>query len=288
MRLGMNIHFNIIVVSYNPGNRLRQTLESIYEQDYWDYDVVIEDSESDDGSLRVLRDEGFFEAPHVKERTDIYIEKDKGIYDGMNRAIKRLREEKDDKKDFVFFLNCGDLLRDRQVLGAVADHIEQSIDISKDRPYIFYGDQYNLLMDTRVSSAPKINEFAMFRNVPNHQVCFYERRLFSQRGYDTSYRVRADYEHFLWCMYEQNTIASHMDILISGYEGGGYSETENGRKISATEHREITDRYMGSKAALYRAIMIMTGAPIRRKIAEGSRFSGIYNRLKSMIYKRRS
>ena len=66
-----SIHFYIIVVSYNPGDRLRRTLESICSQDYWDYDVIIEDSESTDGSLSGLKEEGFFDEPRRQERIHI-------------------------------------------------------------------------------------------------------------------------------------------------------------------------------------------------------------------------
>ena len=41
-----------------------------------------------------------------------------------------------------------------------------------------------------------MNDFACYRNVPCHQVCFYDAGLFAERGYDTDFRVRADYEHF--------------------------------------------------------------------------------------------
>lgn len=76
-----------------------------------------------------------------------------------------------------------------------------------------------------------------------------------------------------------------MDLIISRYEGGGFSETKVNREISAEEHREITDRYMGSKARKYRMIMALTGAGIRTKLAESKRFSSVYNNCKRMVYR---
>ena len=283
------IHFYIIVVSYNPGDRLRRTLESICSQDYWDYDVIIEDSESTDGSLSGLKEEGFFDEARRQERIHIHVEKDKGIYDGMNRALDRMRDmqegtsHEDGGLSYVIFLNCGDAFHDRQVLGMIADSVTEEAYAA---PYIYYGDQYNMLTSSVVSSNRKLNEFALFRNVPCHQVCFYDRRLFAVRGYDISYRVRADYEHFLYCIYEAGAKTQYVDCIVSDYEGGGYSESEEGREISAAEHRRITDRYMGSRAGRYRLRLILTGAGIRTRLAESRRFSGAYNRIKSLIYRR--
>ena len=53
--------FDIIVVTYNPGEKLKTTLDSIYSQDFWDYRVVIKDGASTDNSLNILRDSGYFD-----------------------------------------------------------------------------------------------------------------------------------------------------------------------------------------------------------------------------------
>ena len=136
-----------------------------------------------------------------------------------------------------------------------------------------------------VPSNPKIDDFARYRNVPCHQACIYHRSLFADRGYDLAYRVRADYEHFLYCIYEEHAKAVHMDIVVCDYEGGGYSETKENRLRSKEQHREITDRYLGLKAKKYRFIMIMTLSGLRTRLAESKRFSKIYNALKSCIYR---
>ena len=53
--------FDIIVVTYNSGEKLKTTLDSIYAQDFWDYRVVIKDGASTDGSLSNLCDSGYFD-----------------------------------------------------------------------------------------------------------------------------------------------------------------------------------------------------------------------------------
>ena len=77
-----------------------------------------------------------------------------------------------------------------------------------------------------------------------------------------------------------------MPVVVASYEGGGYSETKENKKRSARQHREIVVQYMGKKKAdKYRAITLLTLAPLRSAIADNKYLSGIYNGLKTAIYK---
>ena len=277
--------FSIIVVSLNPGERLRQTLNSILEQTFSDYEVIIKDGGSKDGSL------DFLEREHILERYPqirLITQPDKSIYDGMNQAVDYVNGK------YVQFLNCGDLFYDKDVLQKTADFImkqegtDNNTGLQKDvlAPAIFYGNQYNLLQNSIVTSAPQINDFTCYRNVPCHQVCFYDRRLFEKRAYLPHYTVRADYEHFLYSIYEEHARAFSMPVIVCMYEGGGYSETKENRKKSAMQHKEITTKYLGKKAVKYRLIMLLTLSGVRGKIAESPRLSKFYNAIKSTIYRR--
>lgn len=277
--------FSIIVVSLNPGERLKQTLNSILEQTYTDYEVIVKDGGSKDGSLDFLKEEGILEKhPQIR----LIVQPDKSIYDGMNQAVSYVNGK------YVQFLNCGDLFYDKTVLEKTAEYIlnREKTDTADGKkteqlsPAIFYGNQYNLLQNSIVTSAPQINDFTCYRNVPCHQVCFYDGRLFVKRAYLPQYTVRADYEHFLYCIYEENARAFSMPVTVCMYEGGGYSETKENRKKSAAQHKEITAKYLGKKAVKYRLIMILTLSGLRGKIAESPRLSKFYNAIKSMIYKR--
>ena len=265
--------FSIIVVSLNPGERLEKTLNSITSQTYTDYEVILKDGCSTDGSLEELQKQGYFEN---KNQIRIIQNKDKSIYDGMNQAVSCISGR------YVQFLNCGDYFYSNKTLEEVAEFI---VSVEKPR-VIYYGNQYNQLQDTIVYSAPQINDFTCYRNVPCHQVCFYDYRLFEKRAYELKYKVRADYEHFLYSIYEEGAKGVSMPIIVASYEGGGFSETKENRKRSAFEHKEITFKYLGkAKVFKYRMIMWLTLAPLRTWIAENPALSGVYNGVKNMIYK---
>jgi len=275
--------FSIVVVSLNSGIRIKETLQSILKQTYTDYEVIIKDGGSTDGSLDFLVEENLLdEYPQIC----LVREKDKSIYDGMNQALTYANGR------YVQFLNCGDLFYEENVLQRVADYIEKDKTKENDVvtggmiPVIYYGNQYNLIQKSVVTSAPQMNDFACYRNVPCHQVCFYDKRLFEKRAYLTQYTVRADYEHFLYCVYEENAKTQAMPIVICSYEGGGYSETTENRKKSAAQHKEITSKYLGKKVLKYRIIMFLSLVGLRTKIAESPVLSRPYNAVKSLIYRR--
>lgn len=270
--------FSIIVVSFNPGEGLRATLESILTQTFQDMEVILKDAGSTDGSIEQLEEEGFFGAhPLIR----LVRQPDTGIYDGMNQALS-LAEGR-----FLYFLNCGDYLAEDTVLEQAAAKIQELSRTEKgEETGIYYGDQYNRREASLVASAPRINDFTCYRNVPCHQVCFYGRDLFSQRGYDLHYRVRADYEHFLYCIYERKASAVYLGITIASYEGGGFSETKENRRCSAKEHKEIACRYLGrGKVWKYGIILLLTLAPVRTRIARTPILAAGYNRFKQWIYK---
>lgn len=277
------MRFSIITVSYNPGEKLRETLRSVAAQSFTDYEVIVKDGGSTDGSTDFLKgSEG-----EGLNRVRFYEEKDKGIYDAMNRAVSYAGGE------YVLFLNCGDLLADENVLERVHEVIERTErDGAKDCKeqgiprYVFYGDTFSEQTKVTIASAPEITGFTCYRNIPCHQSCFYSLELCREKPYDLSYKIRADYDHFLWCFYRSDAKFIHMDFPVSSYEGGGYSESRENRRRDAREHRQITDTYMKKTELFkYRAIMALTLAPVRRKMAESKAFSGLYHRLKSVLYK---
>lgn len=271
--------FSIIVVCLNPGERLQMTVESILEQTCADYEIIVKDGISTDGSVEKLPGD---------ERIRVFREKDKGIYDAMNQAVEKVRGE------YVYFLNCGDSFYDGGVLRRVKERMEEKEgDIKKGRNgkrekrYIFYGDIYERLTKERVTSNPSMDAFGCYRNVPCHQACFYGAELMKEKGFDIRYKVRADYEHFLWCFFRGNAKTIYIPVLIADYEGGGFSERKENRKVSAQEHKEIVRKYMSRRQVLkYRLIMTLTLARFRTWLAGNETTAHVYNWVKRKLYRK--
>lgn len=285
---------SIITVSLNAGDRLLKTVQSAAAQDFQDFELVIQDGGSADGSLEALSD-WLSGNVNMAGRVRIFKEKDSGIYDGMNRGALKVRGE------YLYFLNCGDVFHDSGALKAFADGMEAASVCRENTgaaqgaagvhrgadAAIFYGNVYDMLRGSVVQSNPKMDAFACYRNVPCHQACVYHRSLFAERGYLPCYRVRADYEHFLWCFLEKRVPAVYIPVTLADYEGGGFSETALNRKRSAAEHKEITARYMSARQRFcYRAALVLTLQPLRTALAENEATGRFYQKVKSAFYRK--
>lgn len=285
------MRFSIITASFNPGEKLLFTINSILEQEFQDVEIIVKDGGSTDGAVEKLQQENVVQKAIAEQKLKLIIRPDENVYDGMNQAIDTCRGE------YILFLNCGDRFHDSGVLGETAERIDMGIspqmtkktdrsrcDTGK-RPVIYYGNTYCMRTGSMVHSSPEITGFTCYRNIPCHQSCFYDRRLFQEKKYDTNLKIRADYDHFLWCFYRGGAEFRYMDLTVADYEGGGISETKENRKTNRAEHELVIKRYMKTGEIIkYKGIMLLTLAPLRRWIAESSSFSGIYHRIKGWLY----
>lgn len=286
--------FSIVTVALNPGKKLQETLDSVFCQTFTDYEIVIKDGGSTDGSMDRWRKNSHraesLQEPEGQERgrKDVsgktgdqsrvcFIEKaDLGIYDAMNQAVQQA------EGDFILFLNCGDMLADKTVLERVAKQIDR---LNGQPPLILYGDTISAGTGATIASPPKITGFTCYRNIPCHQSCFYSRDLCREKPYDLQYKIRADYDHFLWCRYKASARFLYLNFPVSSYEGGGYSESRENAARDRREHKLITREYMsGAELFCYRAAMALTFMPLRRKMAGSRLFAGLYQRLKKILY----
>ncbi len=273
--------FSIITVCLNPGEKLNATLDSVLRQSCRDAEVILKDGGSVDGSVTKWQKE--HAADPDAGRVRVFVEKDTGIYDAMNQAAARAEGE------FLLFLNCGDVFPDGEVLERTRKVLEEEQAAGTDMErLVLYGDTCSGKNHVTIASAPAITGFTCYRNIPCHQSCFYSAALCRGKPYDLKYRIRADYDHFLWCFYKAKARMRHMNFPVASYEGGGYSESRENRGRDKQEHRRITAAYMGKLELLkYRAVMAVTLAPLRRALAESSAFSGVYHGLKERVYRRR-
>lgn len=315
------MRFSVITVCLNPGSKLKTTLDSVLRQSCRDFEVIVKDGGSSDGAVEEWKEKdggssdgsaeewkgrdggssgGAVEMCQRKDgkgsgaaeegstaqptsgRVRVFVEKDRGIYDAMNQAAAHAIG------DFVVFMNCGDVFADERVLERVEEHIREQEKLEADlNRLVLYGDTVSGQNGVTIASPPKITGFTCYRNIPCHQSCFYARRLCVEKPYDLQYRIRADYDHFLWCFYRARAGFVHMGFPVAIYEGGGYSESRENNKRDQEEHRQVTGAYMGKGELLkYRTFMALTFAPLRRAAAQSRAFSGLYHLAKEKLYRR--
>lgn len=265
--------FSIIVVSLNSGEKLKNTLESIISQSCRDYEIIVKDGLSQDDSTEAVK-----KLQEGGQSLKLIEKKDSGIYDAMNQAVQEA------KGSYIYFLNCGDFFYHKDVLQEISDFIKEN----PSGKGIYYGNIFERLTGQVVFSNPRMDTFGCYRNVPCHQACFYAGELLIKHPFHTEYRVRADYEHFLWCFFQAQAECLYMELLIADYEGGGFSETGENRRLSAKEHKKIVRQYMSrGKVLCYRMILWITLAPLRTRLAGNEKTAGVYNKIKKMLYQKK-
>lgn len=181
-------NISIITVCRNPGRSLVKTMESILAQDYRDYEYIIKDGGSDDGTLDLINEySDRFASAGVSFK--LFSEDDNGIYDAMNKAVLRANGT------WVNFMNAGDCFYSSTVLSEI---FEKS---NYPNAAILYGDavecEYGHYYMFR-KSFDMIEERMPF----SHQSAFINRELMSRYPYKTEYRIGADYD-FLLSMYKK-------------------------------------------------------------------------------------
>jgi len=275
-----DITFSIVVTALNPGRKLVKTVESILMQQYNQIEIIVKDGMSADGSIEELAGK-YGEDRRIR----IFREPDSSIYNGMNQAILKCTGE------YILFLNCGDTFCQPDILSRTADVIRKDRVVSNHLT-IYYGNTHSGQTNTVIYAPPVISGFTCYRNIPCHQSCFYDSRLFAERQstefFREEYRIRADYEHFLWSYYRKSAKMVYLDMTVAEYEGGGYSESRENRRRDKEEHQMITRELMGKwERRAYQLVMILTLAPLRRWIANNKALSGVYEKLKSIVYRRK-
>ncbi|MCR5234867.1 MAG: glycosyltransferase [Lachnospiraceae bacterium] len=181
-------NISIITVCRNPGRSLIKTMESILAQDYRDYEYIIKDGGSDDGTLDLVSEySDRFASAGVSFK--LFSEDDNGIYDAMNKAVLKANGT------WVNFMNAGDCFYSSSVLSEI---FEKS---NYPNAAILYGDAVEC----------EYGHYYMFRKafdmieerMPfSHQSAFINRELMSRYPYKTEYRIGADYD-FLLSMYKK-------------------------------------------------------------------------------------
>lgn len=204
---------SIITINYNNCKGLQNTIRSVIKQRWRDFEWIVIDGGSSDGSENLVEE---------NERYFSYwcSEPDKGVYDAMNKGICKATGK------YCLFLNSGDWLLNENVLSNVFDKKHD-----KDFLVGWIERQKNgkSVID-RGFDTENITIRHLLRNSLPHQATFIKRELFGRYGcYDDSLVVVSDWKFFLQCIIMHNATIENLSIPVTYYEGGGISDcAENG------------------------------------------------------------
>lgn len=200
---------SIITVCYNSEKTIGDTLQSVREQKYGNIEHIIVDGLSKDSTLAVVAAEG----SHV---TKIVSEKDKGIYDAMNKGIALATG------DVIGFINADDFYPTSDVLAAVAEAFESS---GADCCYgdLCYVQQDDVAKTVRYwRSAPFVPGFFGRGWCPPHPTFFVRREVYARLGgFDLSFKIGADIELMARFLEVGRTRSHHIPQVLVHMRMGG-------------------------------------------------------------------
>jgi len=215
--------FTIAIVCLNPGPYLAEALESVAAQDFSSYELVLIDGGSTDGTLDTIRDlESRF-----GNRMHWSSESDEGLYDAMNKALGAACGE------YVAYLGADD----RLAPGALAT-VERVLQVT-DRPEIVagavrvFGGARDWIERPRSFAQRRMPKRAPVR----HQSMFVSRRALADAGgFDTRFRIAADYDLYLRLV-ESGAREVLIDDVLSEFRLGGVSSANVVK--TAREYRDV-------------------------------------------------
>lgn len=241
--------FSIITICFNAAKTILPTLDSVRSQSFGDYEYIVQDGNSTDGTVDLVTNAGIRSLRLVSER-------DGGIYDAMNRGLGRAKGE------YVIFLNAGDAFHGSDTLQRIAACIER-----ENRPGIVYGqtvivDKDRKLIGPRHLTAPADLRLSDFSDgmLVCHQAFVALRRITGL--YNVGYRFSADYEWCIKCLqHSRHNVYAGDEPLIEYLNEGA---TTRNRLHSLIERFRIMSVYFGLWTAIWRHVGFVVRA-IKRK-----------------------
>jgi len=245
--------FSIITVTYNAAGTIERTLQSVAMQTCKDYEHLIVDGASKDGTVRLAQ---HYQQLAAEGRVVIVSEPDKGLYDAMNKAIRLA------KGKYLCFLNAGDKLHAADTLVHVAEAAADDVGIIYGNTDIV--DDASRFLRHRHLTPPDKLTWHSFRSgmLICHQT-FYVRRQITQL-YDLSYRFSADFDWCIRCMKEgeRQGMANHyVNEVLCDYLSEGM--TTQHHRASLKERFRIMAKHYGLVSTTLRHLWFIVRAICR-------------------------
>lgn len=209
---------SIITINFNNRDGLRKTIESVVNQTWQEFEYIIIDGGSTDGSVEVIKEY----ADHI----DYWVsEPDKGIYDAMNKGIDQAKGE------YCLFMNSADTFNNNEVI----EHAHITLDgtdivcgqLKFPHGYIMKGPKVVSMQHFYTSTLP-------------HQATFIKTQLLKDEPYDTSYRIVSDWKFWIQSLIFKNATYKSINLTIANFDINGISSIN--KNLDTAERAEVLDK----------------------------------------------
>ncbi len=218
---------SIITINFNDQVGLEKTYNSVINQSNKDFEYIVIDGGSSDGSKEFIEKNS--------DKFSYWIsEKDSGVYNAMNKGVRAA------KGDYILFLNSRDFLIDNTIIDKVLKSINTNFDI-------YYGNLLYSLNDvnTQLWSPPSTLSFSYFLSdsLP-HPSSLIKRELFSKHFlYSENLKIVSDWEFYIFCICKMNVSYKHLNFTISNFDNSGISSVKDNETKINLEKEQVLKKH---------------------------------------------
>lgn len=223
---------SIITVAYNAEKTIEDSIQSVLEQKYDNIEYIIIDGASTDRTLSIVK-------KYEDRISTIISEKDKGIYDAMNKGVKAATG------DIIGILNSDDFYIDSNVITDIVNSFNDSIDgVYADLVYV-EGDDTSKIRRKWESG---FYHHGAFKKgwMPPHPTFFVRSKVYSDFGhYALNLRSAADYEFMLRVIHKHRIKLNYLQRIIVKMRVGGESNASFKNRLNANKEDKIAWKMNG-------------------------------------------
>ena len=217
---------SIITINFNNHSGLKLTIQSVAQQTSGDFEYIVIDGGSADGSLDLIKE-------NSDKITYWVSEPDTGIYNAMNKGIAKATGE------YCLFLNSGDCLAEATTTEQLCNELT-----GED---LIYGNLYNSFpnRERERQTFPGLITFYLLAflqfSLP-HQATLIKRNLFDRIGYyDENLKMVSDWKFFLVAIFKHHCSYKHIDLFIAIYDKTGFSSNPKNNEIQQRERTQVLE-----------------------------------------------
>ncbi len=254
---------SIITINYENLEGLRKTVQSIFEQTFTDYEYIIIDGGSTDGSKEYIE--------NYKDKLAYRVsEKDNGIYNAQNKGIAQA------KGDYLIFMNSGDVFINKDIIRDVSVHF--------DGTDIIYGDTVIKEKEKEwIKKYPARITFShFFADTLPHQASFISTKILSKLSnrFDESLEIIADWKFFVDAIFKYNASVKYLDLAVTVYDFTGLtSKPESWPLMEAEKKKVLENEY----PHIYNEVKELLAFKKEYSLLSKSRFVKFYQKCRKIL-----
>ena len=203
---------SIITVSLNSEKTIEKTINSVISQDHKNIEYIVIDGGSKDNTLKIVN-------KYKSSITKIISEKDKGIYDGINKGIQIATG------DIISLIHSNDIFVDTNVISKIDNIFKNNTDFDIILANLAFKKNLDEERITRYYSAKNFKPWMLRIGFsPPHSSAFFKSEVFKQVGlYQTNFKIAGDFEYFVRCFLKHKLKFNYFDECLVYMSTGGTS-----------------------------------------------------------------